>query len=98
MGTQMAPAATIRVRAIATLTTSSNTAPRVADNADEEEDFLFGCLTDTRIGQCAEWCQSPHSSVVMFSISYCQYYADNGFCKSASDHIGTQYKKTCGFC
>merc|ERR550539_101834 len=40
--TQMAPAATIRVRAIAALTTSRNTAPRVAGNADEEEEFLLG--------------------------------------------------------
>merc|ERR1712061_327765 len=42
VSTQMAPAATIRVRAIAALTTSRNTAPRVAGNADEEEEFLLG--------------------------------------------------------
>jgi len=28
----------------------------------------------------------------------CQYYKDNGFCKTPSDNIGKQCQKTCGFC
>merc|ERR1711920_982106 len=66
MSTQMAPAATIRVRAIAALTTSRNTAPRVAGNADEEEEFLLGVSTTLELASVPS---GANHHVVLYSRS-----------------------------